>query len=268
MSPKEKIRLTAAQETLLITLYAKATLGQRILADDKAQEMLGQIEYDFARLRVKRGTALTVAIRAKKMDAYTREFLACHPNSLVVHLGCGLDARYVRVDDGRVEWYDLDVPEVIELRRKFFEETDRYHLIPSSVTDWDWIDQIPAQDRAVLVVAEGLLMYLGEHAVKTLLLRLREFPGCELVFDAYSTFTARHVKWNPSLKKTGAVVQWGIDDARLIETWAEGIRLKEEWTFFQSEDIGRLGWADRLLFRLVGLFQAGRKAHRILYFTL
>lgn len=120
-----------------------------------------------------------------------------------------------------------------------------------------------------MAIAEGLMMYFSEEEVKSLILKLKEsYPGCEFVFDAYSTLIARSVKGHPSLRKTGAVIHWGIDDAEAIETWGDGIRLKEEWYFNQAEAIETLAFGYRLVFRLTGLFQAVRKAHRILYYTL
>jgi len=269
-SHQEKIRLTGEQETLLIPLYSKAIgCPNAIFVDEKSQEILERIEYDFSRLAVPVGTRLTLCLRARKIDAYTRGFLADHPGGVVLHLGCGLDSRYARVNNGQVEWYDLDMPQVIDLRKKFFEATDKYHMIPSSVADLRWMETIAHRGRAVLVIAEGLLMYLREEEVKSLIHKLKEtFPGCRLVFDAYSTLTARTVKGHPSIKKTGAVIRWGIDDAQSIETWAQGIQLEEEWYFTQSEAIKRLRFGYRLMFRLAGLFPVARRAHRILCYSL
>ena len=277
---KERILLTEEQETLLIPLYAKATESRRpssIFVDEKAQDILERVDYDFARLRIPRKTILSLCIRAAKLDAYTRRFLAGHPQGVVVHLGCGLDSRCLRVGSGGgmtggAEWYDLDLPPVIELRRKFYQETPSYHMIPSSVSDLCWVEGVPAQGRPVLVIAEGLLMYLSETEVKALLLKLSEaFPGCHLACDVFSVLTARKAKDISSLEKTGATVQWGIDDAHAIETWAtgpRGIRLEEEWYFTQAPEIARLGGGYRLAFRLAGLFKAANTAHRILYFAL
>ncbi|WP_158905491.1 class I SAM-dependent methyltransferase [Rectinema subterraneum] len=240
-----------------------------IFFDRTSKEILDRIEYDFANLKIPRKTAVMLCIRAKKMDDYVKEFLASHPTSIVIHLGCGLDSRYMRVDNGEVEWYDLDMPEVIELRRKFYEETSRYRMISSSVNNLGWISAISAQGRLAMVIAEGLFMYLKEEEVKALILALKEaFPGCLLVFDAYSVLTARSVREHPSIKKTGAVIHWGIDDASAIEQLSEGIRLKEEWYFTQADDIKKLGFGFRLAFGIAGLFSAAKKAHRILYYSL
>jgi O-methyltransferase involved in polyketide biosynthesis len=173
------------------------------------------------------------------------------------------------VDNGSVEWYDLDLPDVIELRRRFFSETERCHMIASSVTDFDWMKKVSTQGRAVLVIAEGLLMYLKEADVKALLLKLQaEYPGSAFVFDAYSTQVVQRITAHPSIRSTGATIHWGIDDPKEIESWGKGIRLKEEWYFTQSREIEKLAFGYRLIFKLSGLFQAARKAHRILYYNV
>jgi len=269
---KERILLAKEQETLLVPLYSKAVESQQpnpIFVDRKAQEILDRIEYDFTKLRIPRKTIVLLCLRAKKFDAYTREFLARHPRSVVIHLGCGLDSRYTRVNNGEAEWYDLDMPDVIDLRRRFYKETDTYHMIPSSVTEFGWMTEVSSRGRPVLVIAEGLFMYLKDEEVRALILKLKEvFPGCDLVFDAYSVLTARNAQRHPSLNKTGAVIHWGIDDAKAIERWAAGIQLKEEWYFTQAEDIEKLGLAYRLAFKMAGLFTAAKRAHRILYYKL
>ncbi len=112
-------------------------------------------------------------------------------------------------------------------------------------------------------------MYLSEVDVKALFLALQDaFPGCMLACDVYSTLTAKSAARHPSLSKTGATIQWGIDDAKTIESWASTIRLQEEYYFVQSDAIQKLGAAYQLAFRLAGLFSAANKAHRILYFQL
>ena len=273
MNSRERILLTGEEETLLIPIYSKATESQRpnpIFVDEKAQDILKHLEYDFSLLEIPRKTAITLCIRANKLDDYARKYLADHPQCVVIHLGCGLDSRCLRVEhDENVEWYDLDMPAVIELRRKFYEETPTYHLIPSSVTDLRWIEAISSRGRPVLVVAEGLLMYLKEAEVRALIIKLKEgFPSCDLACDVYSILTARHAKGISSLRKTGAVIQWGIDDARAIETWAAGIRLREEWYFTRAEEINKLGAGYRIAFWLAGLFKAANRAHRIFYLSL
>jgi len=269
MNDKTKITLTPEQETLLIVLYAKAQPGNPLFFDPKARDILERVDYDFTRLRVPYKTIVLVCQRAKKLDVVARAFLDEHANGVVLHLGCGLDSRFWRVDNGQVEWYDLDMQPVIELRRQFYAEHERYHPIASSVTDLEWTNEVATKDRPVLIMAEGLLMYLAEADVKRLFLRLREvFPGCRLIADVFSRMTARSATKHPSLKQTGASIGWGIDNPHEVEGWAQGIRLLEEWYFTQDPDLKRLNPGYRLAYKLAGMFKMVQRAHRIVYYQL
>ena len=269
MNDKTKITLTPEQETLLIVLYAKAQPGNPLFFDPKARDILERVDYDFTRLRVPYKTIVLVCQRAKKLDVVARAFLDEHANGVVLHLGCGLDSRFWRVDNGQVEWYDLDMQPVIELRRQFYAEHELYHPIASSVTDLEWTNEVATKDRPVLIMAEGLLMYLAEADVKRLFLRLREvFPGCRLIADVFSRMTARSATKHPSLKQTGASIGWGIDNPHEVEGWAQGIRLLEEWYFTQDPDLKRLNPGYRLAYKLAGMFKMVQRAHRIVYYQL
>jgi len=268
---KEKVTLTEEAETLLIPVWVRARETGRpdpILRDPDAVALVQRLDYDFAKLKVPNQTHITVCMRAKQMDHWVRDFLASHPGAVVLHCGCGLDTRFDRIDDGRVVWFDLDLPQVVDLRRRFFEETDRYQMLASSVTELEWVDRIPT-GHPVMLVAEGLFMYIREEDLQALVRKLAaSFPGCEIAFDAFSTLTARNVGRHPSLRKTGARIHWGIDDPRALEAWAEGIALLEEWCFTQSEDVAKTGFYPRTMFRIAGLFAAARRAHRLLRYRL
>jgi len=267
-----QIKLTEEKETLLIPLYSKAAETKKdspIIYDEKAVEITNKIEYDHKALKIPAKTHITICMRAKQFDNYVKESLITEPKSIVINLGCGLDSRFDRVDNGMVEWYDLDFPEVIQLRSSFYKETNRYHLISSSVTDYNWINQIDYKQSPVIVLAEGLFMYLKEKEIKELIQKLKDaYLGFRLIFDSFSSLTARNINRHPSIKKTGAHIYWGIDNAKEIESWGKGIQLKEEWYFSQSEEIKKLdGWY-RLIFMIAGLFPMANKAHRILVFDI
>lgn len=279
----EPIRLTREKETLLVPLYSKALESRRespIIRDPKAAEILDAIEYDFAGLGVPRQTLVTLAMRAKKLDACVREYIERVDSPLVIHLGCGLDSRVLRAlpepaDTKTVHWFDIDFPDVIDLRRRFYDESGTRHMIGSSVTAWSWLEKvcgaanIEPGDRPAMVVAEGLFMYLAEQDIRELFDRVRRtFPRSEIVFDAYSALTARSAGRHPSIRKTGAEIRWGIDRAEEIEKWGDSIRLLEEWTFPESEDIPNLPRGFRVVFRIAGAFAAARRAHRVLRYQL
>lgn len=269
MDSKEKIMLQKEQETLLIPLFAKAN-GGVIFTDKKAAEILAGIDYPFSELNIPQKTSVTLLLRAAKLDEYTQDFILCNPDGLILHLGCGLDSRCVRVDRANTFWVDLDMPDVIEIRRKFYSENEKYQLIASSVTDLSWLDKITQPQKPVLIIAEGLLMYLHEENVRELFLALiQKFSSaCEIIFDAFSKYTVDRIKNHPSIKKTGAAIHWGIDDPHLIEQWDEGIIFKEEWFFSQSPLVSHLSPMYRFMFRLTDKIEIARRAQRILIYDL
>ena len=125
-------------------------------------------------------------MRAEQLDDWSTDFLRRYPDAIVMHLGCGMDTRAFRLDPPEtVQGFDLDQPNVIALRRKLYDDRDGYRMIGSSVTDETWLDEI-STDRPMLMVAEGLVMYLTEPEVRTLLQRLTDrFGSGELVFDTH-----------------------------------------------------------------------------------
>ncbi|MDD5017237.1 MAG: class I SAM-dependent methyltransferase, partial [Eubacteriales bacterium] len=137
----DKIVLTQEKETLLIPLFGKSKESHKptpVLFDKKAVEILNRIDYDFASLKIPEKTNIMMCIRAKMMDGFAKDFLAEKTDCAALHLGCGLDSRYARIENHTVDWYDVDFEEVIALRRHFYKETATYHLVASSVTQPEW----------------------------------------------------------------------------------------------------------------------------------
>jgi len=258
----EAVALTREKETLLITLWAKAgesLLPDSLLKDRFAAEAAARIDYDFARLRVDRDLMVGLAMRAHTLDGWTREFLAEHADALVLHLGCGLDSRVFRIDPAAgIDWYDVDYPEVIALRRKLYAARAGSHLVGSSVTESDWLAALP-QDRPAMIVAEGLLPYLPEEEVPLLLERLvRHFPAGEIVFDAYSPLGLKLIALQPSIKATGAVLHWSLDDPAELERQVPGLELVTELTAYDPdgydpEQIARMSWPARFAMQFFSL---------------
>ena len=225
----EKITLTGAAETLLGTLHGRAMDAlspHPVLGDRTAVEMSRKLDYDFRHLGIRPSSAVGIAVRAKLLDRWTREFLRTHPHATVLHLGCGLDSRVQRVDPGPgVRWFDVDQPQVIELRNRMYEPRPGHRTIAASVTDPAWLSEVPA-DPPVLVVAEGLTMYLPATEGPALLRRLvGHFSRGQIAFDTYSRLAVRLAGLVPVLRRTGARLGWGIDDPRSLEQQVPGIRL-------------------------------------------
>ena len=264
-------QLTGVAETLLIPLLNRAEESRRvdaIMKDENAESLVARLDYDFGQVtRVPMADANKAArvMLTREMDRFVRDFLRRHPVGVVVHFGCGLDCRFERVDNGQVEWYDLDLPDVIELRRRLIGgEAARYHLLGCSVFERSWLDEVGAHSsRPLLFVAENVFVYCERCDVRSLIVELRRrFPGSELVFDLWSPV---HV-WVGNLQlartKFGGLLRWGLWRARDVERWAEGVRLIGEWGFFDQPEprLRSVRWAGPI-YRTI-------KPMRIVHFVL
>lgn len=264
----EKVHLTKEKETLLITVDGKALesrLPQSLLKDHFADEAVRRIDYDFSRLKVDDNLGVGLAIRAKTLDDWVSAFLARNPDAIVLHLGCGLDTRIFRIDPpSGVDWFDVDYPEVIELRRKLYPPRDHYRLIASSVTEPGWLDEVPG-DRPAMVVAEGLTPYLAADEGPRLFSRLvSHLSSGELVFDAYSRLGLKIIRLNPSFRATGAEVHWGIEDPHELEQKVPSLQLVEDLSAYRPEHAARMSWVARLFIRLWSYIPQLRKIGRLL----
>jgi O-methyltransferase involved in polyketide biosynthesis len=182
-----RIELTGVPETLLWTLYHRAAEARRpdsVLADPKAVELVDSIDYPFERFGDAR-LAQWQALRVKCFDQQVRGFLAGHRGGTVVALAEGLETQFWRVDDGRVRWLTVDLPETLEVRRRLLpDDPPRRRSVACSALDPRWMEEVDACPADVLVTAQGLLMYLRPAEVKELIAACAErFPGGTLVFD-------------------------------------------------------------------------------------
>ena len=265
---KLKITLNKEKETLLIPLYARAleTLkSSPVIIDPKAGEILDKIEYNFNPLHFSTQTVAALCMRAKKIDLLTKKFIKTNPDGIIIQTGCGLDSRFIRTGNKTIQWYDLDYPEVINFRKYFYEETQNYKMISSSVTHIKWMEKIKP-DKPLMVIAEGLMMYLKEKDVKNIILNLqKKFPGCEIIFDAYNSFAANQINIHPAILNTGAVLKWTIDNIEDILEWNSKIKLKEEWCFIHSDDLVKLSFYTRMFFYCMALFPIMRNSQRIIH---
>lgn len=219
MSEPVKVELGAVQETLFIPLAGRARESSRkhpVIRDPKAVEIVGAVDFDVRRYSRGWGGGVTV-LRTAIFDEYVRAFLADHPEGTVVELGTGLNTRFDRVDNGRVHWIDLDLPDTIALRRRFFEDTGRRRMLAASVLDEDWLDVVRESPGPYFFVAEGVLVYLKQ--APTVLARLAEaFPGALLAFDTYTTRMHKQQHKMAAKRNLSALWAWPCDDPRSLES--------------------------------------------------
>ena len=231
MADKVHAELGAVQETLFIPLAARARATARKrpgLQDPKAVEMVRSIDFDTAAYGRGWGGFVTV-VRTVIYDWWIRQFLAEHPDGTVVELGTGLNTRFERIDNGTVHWIDLDLPDTIELRRRFFADTDRRRMIAASLAGEDWLAAAGQLPGPYFFVADGVLTYLTEDDVTATLTRIAErFPGAMIAFDTYTRAMLEMQHKAAARRGIPARWQWSCDDPRSLERL--GLRLVESAT--------------------------------------
>ncbi|MCV7145228.1 class I SAM-dependent methyltransferase [Mycobacterium riyadhense] len=247
---------------MLATLYAKAVdadAPRSILRDAYAKAAVARIDYDWAATTITPRRAPSVAIRTAHFDNWTRQFLAVHHAAVVLHVGCGLDARVYRLDPPTsVRWYDIDYPDVIRLREQVYPGRDDYWMVPASVTDPHWLAEIPA-DRPTLFIGEGLTMYLTKDDGLALLRRVVDrFGWGELQFDAFSTLGIRTQVINSVVRRSGSRLHWGIDGPDDILDEVPGVRLLAWQSVFDSDTFALVSPSLRWLGRVMAAVPALR----------
>ncbi|RMI31534.1 class I SAM-dependent methyltransferase [Streptomyces triticirhizae] len=228
-SPGVRPRLGVVQETLLIPLYGRAVEHagpDPALTDPRAVELVEAIDHDFARFDGL--PSLTGAVlRTLLFDHWTRDFLDRHPTGTVVEVGTGLNTRFERTDNGRARWFDLDLPDVIALRRAFFADTPRRTTLAASVTEDGWLAEIAHHAGGPhLFTAEAVLPFLDEAQVRDLLRRLSgRLPGALLALDTNTPGLVAAQDEHDALSRVEARLRWGCADIEVVTDWVPGSRV-------------------------------------------
>jgi O-methyltransferase involved in polyketide biosynthesis len=252
-----RIDLSGAPQTMLATLYAKALdadFKQPILGDRFAKQIVERIDYDWKKTTINARRAPSVTTRSAHFDAWTDDFLAAHPQAVVLHLGCGLDSRFFRLRPGPgVEWYDVDYPEVAALRTQLYPVAEHYHVVAASVTDPGWLADISA-DRPALMIGEGLTMYLTEQDGIALLRRVvGHFGSGELQFDAFNSLGIKAQVLNTVVRRSGSTLRWAINGPDEIVAAVPGVRLVAWQRWFESDTFEKLPRSAKLMGKVMAL---------------
>lgn len=253
---KKKLKTPKISETLLIPLAARANEMNRkdaVIQDKRAVEFLNKV--DTSKLIVDGGSISTLGILARTMviDDEVKKLLNSCLNAVVINLGVGLDTRYDRIGSQKIIWYDIDLPEVIALRKEFVENKS-IHFISKSVLDDSWTKDIRVNEHdKVIIIAEGLLMYFKEDEVRKILnIISTAFPNAHIFFDVLHTFFIN--------KKISSEFLWGIDNAKDIENLNENIKLVQSWSMGNL-----LKKRQQVLLRIFNILPSTRNRSQILH---
>ncbi len=259
MSAKYDIQLGDVQETLLLPLTARVLESKKedgILHDPKSVEISQRINFDFKKTGrdiSEIGVAGLVA-RALKFDHYIKDFQTKHPYGKILTLGVGLDTYFYRCDNGTNIWYDLDLPDSIELREKLLPvPSERVYYIRKSLFDTTWIDDIGSIEVGLLILAPGVFPYFEEDEIKSLLNQIApRLRGAEIVFDVISQLGILLV--NTKIHEAGmknANLKWGIIEVGDIERWNDNLELVEAQPFFKDiSDLKRYDLINKVVMKI------------------
>jgi len=238
------VDLQGIARTLLVPLACRAMESVRpdaIIHDPRAVEVYKALGGSREFLLGMSGHDLFATVmRVRQFDHNARGFLTSHPGGLVVDIGCGLDTRFDRLEDGQLQWLGVDLPEVISLRRQLLPDSERSQTLAQSMFDLSWLEVVTRINKPVIFLAEGVMPYFSSNDMKPLLETLaKRFSGGELVFDAISPLMGWfHNLGSSVLKQTGTRVRWDAKDPKDLHAWS--LHLLERWGYFEKPE-PRLG---------------------------
>jgi O-methyltransferase involved in polyketide biosynthesis len=272
MNNKVNIKLGEVQKTLLIPLFGRAKEYEKpdpLVKDKYAREIVEKIDFDFeaAFTHVPFQFTLNCVIRAHHLDHALLKVIEKHPDATIVNIGAGLDTTFRRVDNGKIFWYDLDLPDSIELRRKLIPETDRNKFIAKSVFDTSWFKDIKIRGSKVFFMSAGVLVYLEESEIQRLFLEMiHEFPDSEIMFEIYSRkflWLRNHVLAKGQLKsELFSPMKWGVNSAKEIAKWSPKIAILDEFPYYSRIKLENY-WDERTLtpIKIMNFFRVMKIVH-------
>ena len=224
----EKISLSGVPETMLQTIYARAkeSQGRGAIHDAKAEEIIERLNYDFSLADKDSAMHSGVIARTIVLDRLTKAWLVSNPGAVVVNIACGLDTRCYRME-GFCHWYNLDLPETMAVRESLLPERGMISQIAMSAMD-DWGNEIKEQNTPVLIIIEGLTMYLSEADVQRIFRVIsRRFEKATVFAETMNPMIVKRFK-EKSIEGSNAKFTWGIKNGKALAELLPGFRFVEE----------------------------------------
>lgn len=219
--------LTGSAETMLQSFYARAKYSRKKNAkfyDAKAIELVDKIDYDFSKAEKDSTMSNGVIARTIVFDELVKDFINKNPDCTVVNIACGLDTRFYRMDNGRIIWYNVDLPETIEVRDAIYHESGRVSTIGISATDPAWADKVTKRGKMLFII-EGLSMYLTSDENAQMLLIIRDkFDNATVLMECLAKKWVNKEHTEKSIQDTGAKFVFGADTFDDLGKAADGFR--------------------------------------------
>ena len=253
-------------KTLYIPLFGKAFVSKRgmFLSDKKAEEIWDKSGFKLKGKASSKWLAYYMGIRSAVFDEWARKCMNEHADAIVLHIGCGLDSRSLRICESNHLWFDFDFPEVIEERKKYYNERADYKMISSDVRQSGWLDAVGDQGSAI-VIMEGVSMYMSDDELKQLFRDLdKRFEKAFVLMDCYTTLAAKLSKYKNPINTVGVTEVTGIDDPEQLESGK--ISFVQEMDMTPQKYVDELNGAEKWVFSKLYAGRFSKKLYKLYLF--
>ena len=228
---KEKVNVTGVPETMVQTLYARAKETKKQNAkikDEIAVELVEKLDYDFSIADKDNAMNYGVIARTIVLDRMVEQYLEKNANTIVINIACGLDTRCYRMKGKYLHWYNIDLPETMKIKRQFLPETGPIYQIAKSAMDDSYMDDIDYRCENVLVIIEGLTMYLCEKDIRKMFFIIeKSFQEVTVMVETMSPFVVNHVK-EKSIEGSNAKFTWGVKNGTELQRIVPEFSVQQE----------------------------------------
>ena len=255
--------MNSVNKTLYISLYGKSYVSKKglFLDDKKAEEIWGAEEFSLKGKSKSKWLAYYMGVRSAVFDEWVKQQMADAPNAVVIHIGCGMDGRVIRVGTNDHKWYDVDFSEVIEERKRYYAETANYQMIAGDARDCRWLTNIK-ESKSAIVVMEGVSMYLTIKEMQGLTDRLcSHFETLTLLVDCYTSFAAKMSRRRNPINDVGVTEVYGIDTPLVYQS--EKLAYVKEHTMIPQKNIDELKGFERFIFAKLYAGSFSKKLYRL-----
>ncbi|MDO4757009.1 MAG: class I SAM-dependent methyltransferase [Parabacteroides sp.] len=250
-------------KTLYIPLYGKSYVSKKgLFLDDKKAEEIWEAEgFSLKGKSKSKWLAYYMGVRSAVFDEWVKRQMVAVPDAVVLHIGCGMDSRVIRVGAENHRWYDVDFPEVIEERKHYYVETDNYQMIAGDARDCSWLKALE-KNKSAIVVMEGVSMYLTVDEMRNLADSLcAHFKNITLFVDAYTSFAAKMSKRRNPINDVGVTEVYGIDKPQAYQN--DKLLFTKEHTMIPEKYINELKGFERLIFAKLYAGRFSKKLYRL-----
>ena len=255
--------MDSVNKTLYIPLYGKAYVSKKgiILNDKKAEEIWNKEGFELKGKSKSKWLAYYMGMRSAVFDDWLKEQMESNKSAVVLHIGCGMDSRVEHVGTNGHLWYDIDFPEVICERKRYYHETDEYHMLEADAREKEWLLRI-AEKKHAIIVMEGISMYFQMEELKGILKAISEhFETVHLLMDCYTVFAAKASKYKNPINDVGVTEVHGIDEPLALEN--RNLSFVKEHDMTPEILVNELEGVERVIFKKIYGGSLARKMYRL-----